>query len=146
MEAYIYICFVNCVCTVLDNIENDKDKTDAPTPEWAKQVERRRVRLASECGLYLYPASTTLWLNAGMMLGQRRRRWANINPALVQSIVFAGNTMPTCGTLAVYPADTRRSAEVSSMLGQTSATLAHIEPTSTERLVFEGYLFNIGRK
>ena len=24
------------------------------------------------------------------MLGKRRRRWANINPALVQRLVFAG--------------------------------------------------------
>ena len=26
------------------------------------------------------------------MLGQRRRRWASINPALVQRLVFAGNS------------------------------------------------------
>ena len=28
--------------------------------------------------------------NAGLMLGQRRRRWANINPALGQRLVLAG--------------------------------------------------------
>ena len=28
--------------------------------------------------------------NAGLMMGQRRRRWANINPALGKRLVFAG--------------------------------------------------------
>ena len=28
--------------------------------------------------------------NAGLMLGQRRRRWPNIIPALVDGLVFAG--------------------------------------------------------
>ena len=27
------------------------------------------------------------------MLGQRRRRWANINPALFQRLVFAGHPL-----------------------------------------------------
>ena len=34
-------------------------------------------------------ANTTRWPNAGLMLAQRRRRLANINPALAQRIVFA---------------------------------------------------------
>ena len=37
-----------------------------------------------------YPANTRRWTNVGLMLGQRRRRWANINPTLVQRLVFAG--------------------------------------------------------
>ena len=36
------------------------------------------------------PANTTRWPNAGLMLAQRRRRWANISPALGQRVVFAG--------------------------------------------------------
>ena len=39
------------------------------------------------------PANTTLLTNAGLMLGQRRRRWANINPALVQRLVFTGTRL-----------------------------------------------------
>ena len=31
-----------------------------------------------------YPANTRRWTNAGLMLGQRRRRWTNIKPALVK--------------------------------------------------------------
>ena len=37
------------------------------------------------------PANTRRWTSAGFMLGQRRRRWARIGPALGQSIVFAGS-------------------------------------------------------
>ena len=36
------------------------------------------------------PAKTKRWPNAGLMLGQRRRRWPIIDPALGQLIVFAG--------------------------------------------------------
>ena len=38
------------------------------------------------------PANTTHATSAGPMLDQRRRRWANIGPALVQRLVFAGET------------------------------------------------------
>ena len=36
------------------------------------------------------PANTRHWTNVCLMLGQRRRRWANIKPTLVQRLVFAG--------------------------------------------------------
>ena len=32
----------------------------------------------------IYPANTRRWTNVGLMLGQSRRRWANIKPTLVQ--------------------------------------------------------------
>ena len=34
------------------------------------------------------PVNTKCWRNAWLMLGQRRRRWANIMPALGQLLVF----------------------------------------------------------
>ena len=34
------------------------------------------------------PAHTTHRTNAGLMLGQRRRRWPNIKPTFVQCVVF----------------------------------------------------------
>ena len=37
------------------------------------------------------PASMGRWSNAGSLLGQRRRQWANIEPATDQRPVFAGN-------------------------------------------------------
>ena len=46
------------------------------------------------------PANTRRWINAGLMLG--RQRWANINPALVQCLVFPPmmllylNSNPNC--------------------------------------------------
>ena len=36
------------------------------------------------------PENTRRWPNAGLMLAQRRRRWANISPTLGQRLVFAG--------------------------------------------------------
>ena len=35
-------------------------------------------------------ANTTHWTNVGLMLDRRQRRWANINPTLVQWFVIAG--------------------------------------------------------
>ena len=37
------------------------------------------------------PANTTRWPDAGLMLAQRRWRWANISPALGRRVVFADN-------------------------------------------------------
>ena len=37
-----------------------------------------------------FPANTRRWTNAGLMLAQRRRRWANITPALAQRLVSHG--------------------------------------------------------
>ena len=37
------------------------------------------------------PANTRRWNSAGFMLGQPRRRWAKIGPALGQRLVFAGS-------------------------------------------------------
>ena len=34
------------------------------------------------------PANTKLWINVVLMLGQRRRRWANIKATVVQCVVF----------------------------------------------------------
>ena len=39
------------------------------------------------------PANTTHWCNVGQMLGQRRRRWANIGPTLDWCDVFAGKCL-----------------------------------------------------
>ena len=39
---------------------------------------------------YSIPANTRHWTNVGLMLARRLRRRANINPTLVQCLVFAG--------------------------------------------------------
>ena len=36
------------------------------------------------------PANMRHWPNVGLLLGQRRRRWANSNPTLGQRLMFAG--------------------------------------------------------
>ena len=44
----------------------------------------------SLCKCVNYTANTVHSTNVGLMLGQRRRRWPNINPTLVECTVFAG--------------------------------------------------------
>ena len=39
---------------------------------------------------YGFPAYTRRWPNVGLLLGQRRRRWANSKPTLGQRLMFAG--------------------------------------------------------
>ena len=45
----------------------------------------------------MFPANTKLETNAGLMLGQRRRRWANINPALTHHPVSLSRQQPWVG-------------------------------------------------
>ena len=50
-------------------------------------VSVQSVRLSS--GFYrAAPANTRRWRNAGLMLAYRLRRWANISPALGYCVVF----------------------------------------------------------
>ena len=37
-----------------------------------------------------YPADTIHWINVGLTLVQRRRRWTSVNPTLIQRLVSAG--------------------------------------------------------
>ena len=62
-------------------------------------------KVSSDCCLILHcvmltiastnPANTTRWNTDVLMLGQRRRRWANIKTALFQRVVFAGKASRT---------------------------------------------------
>ena len=73
--------------------------------------------------------NTTCLPNAGLKLAQRRRCWANFNPALCQHIVFAGavssvctkkrGRSPTaCGRLWLCDVDTQN--------GQKQTNMSHI--------------------
>ena len=42
-------------------------------------------------------ANTRRWVNAGLVLGQRRERWNNIKAVLAQRLVFVGNTSESPG-------------------------------------------------
>ena len=55
-----------------------------------RHTERGRLNKATKKQKNKQHPVKTRRANAGLMLGQRRRRWANINPALVQCPVFAG--------------------------------------------------------
>ena len=47
-----------------------------------------------------YSVNTTRLNNAGLMLGRRRRRRANLKPALFKRVVFTGNVTTTSTALA----------------------------------------------
>ena len=64
------------------------------------------------CSMSPHSQPTKQETNVGLMLGQRRRRWVNINPTLVQCLMFAGSQH----TLLVQCCLNR---------GSASATLAH---------------------
>ena len=42
-----------------------------------------------------YPANTYVLTNVGLMLGQRRRRWNNIKPTLVECLALAADATYT---------------------------------------------------
>ena len=46
--------------------------------------------LLSRSSSLIHPANTRRWPSVGLMLGQRRRQWANISPTLDQRLLFAG--------------------------------------------------------
>ena len=48
------------------------------------------MHLITSCLYIGKPANPRRWSNAGLMLGQRRRRWTNIKPALDQRLLLAG--------------------------------------------------------
>ena len=57
------------------------------------------VRIGDDLVAAVIPANTRRWTNAGLMLGQRRRRWANINPAMVQRLGIAFIMLQTFSSL-----------------------------------------------
>ena len=51
------------------------------------------------------PANTLHWINGCLILAKRRRRWANVEPTMVQCIVFTRNG--TQGHKSVFPTNAR---------------------------------------
>ena len=110
-------------------------------------------------------ANTRRLTDVGTMLVQRRRRWTNIEPALVQRLVFAGQVIHVFGwrfralilaeaavTLAGYtvnlravPANTTRSTNVGLLLGQRRRQWSKIETTLGECIVFVEYVDDRGQ-
>ena len=139
----------------------------------------RPISFVSVCSLRLscWLSNTRPWPNAGLLLAHRLRRWANIspvlgyrvvfdatlnvgqrhrrraniNPALVQSIVPV--VQPVWGRPTDYgwmdtglycqsrsPANTRRWTSAGFMLGQRHRLWAIFRPALAQRLVFAGYV------
>ena len=47
------------------------------------------------------PADTRRWITVGLALVQRRRRWTNVKPAVIQRLVSAGILSPNDGSMLV---------------------------------------------
>ena len=58
------------------------------------EIFSKRPRFGAD---WLGPANANNYcrINVGLILGQRRRRWANSQPTMIQQLVFAGGEMRT---------------------------------------------------
>ena len=73
-------------------------------------------------------ASMIRWINAGLMLGHRRRQWTNIRPALIQRLCLLVRSTRTTQTSAT------RWANVGWTLGQRRRRLSDVKPILAQRL------------
>ena len=111
-----------------------RKETTHSTEVWLKQClqipeQGRRSRTGhtghgrttfSHTKLLLQLPNTTRWNNDVLMLGQRRRRWGNINTSLFQRVVFAGHAHHSQQTRDNYPMLViQHQASVSCPLGYT---------------------------
>ena len=81
---------------------------------WSNDCTEKN-KMVKTVPLGTFPAKNiTLWTDAGLMLGQRRRRWLNITPALVQhlsgfhrcaNVIDIGPALHRCCIDAGYPKD-----------------------------------------
>ena len=55
---------------------------------WCRKIMRIKGVIPIWSAAGEWAANGRRWTNAALMLAQRRRRWANIKPALVQHLVF----------------------------------------------------------
>ena len=80
--------------------------------------------------------------SAGLMLGQRRRRWSNLNPALGERLLFCWDCGPSLHLYPPPPApeNTNRSANVVVKLAQYRRWWPSFKTTLCQRLVYVGYL------
>ena len=72
---------------------------------------------------------------AVLMLGQRRRRWTNIETTLGGCLVFAGCVLARIfiHNTTMYPANTRRCANVGLLMGRRRRRGANIKATLARR-------------
>ena len=67
---------------------------DSRQCDWG--ISKIRIRISGMIHLDTvrqYPANMRRWHNVGLLLGQRRRRWANSTPTISQRPMFAGYAM-----------------------------------------------------
>ena len=118
-------------------------------------------RVNSQQKRWPIPANMTRWNDDVLMLGQRRRRWANIKISLFQLVVFAGimwwqwvmcwalaQQWPSIGWMCCVSwlqcpvtANTRHWTNVGLMLTQRLRRWVYIKPTLGQRLAFSGILY-----
>ena len=68
-------------------------KKPCATAAWASRTFKLFLGTRTACQTHWHCQSIDTALVARYMLGQRRRRWANVKPALIQSIVCNGHVL-----------------------------------------------------
>ena len=113
----------------------------------SSQDNTRQVRLHHyiiKFSLIFSQQNSWRWANAGLMLDQCRRRWANINPKLAQNLVLSGSgRRKKCRYFTIIkttPARTRHWPNVVSMLGHRLRRWPSIETTKGQCLVLAAKL------
>ena len=80
------------------------------------------------------PAKTRRWYNVGSLLGQRRRRWPNSEPALYQLLVFAMTAYISSDQVRLNIPDKKCTPR---KLGQSSSLLGNYSEPHVLRRVYE---------
>ena len=124
-------CVVWVVLTTVQAVTSDLHWPLTSSYTQYTNIPNRQVLFPEGC----VPRNTRRWNNVGLMMAQRRRRWANIKPTLAQRLMFSG----------IYPASTRRWPIVGLMLVQLDRRC----PSSYHQRVNEQYTlsqcwYNVG--
>ena len=97
-------------------------KQNCPGHPWQEKIKVCKSLYHLNCNFNSLPADTRRWINVGLTLDQRRRRWTNVKPTLIQR------------------ADTRCWINVGLTLDQRRRRWTNVKPTLIQRLVSVGYV------
>ena len=79
----------------------------------------------TQCDTWPIPVNTRHWAIAGLMLGERRRRWANISSVLAQCLVFAGILLFFCDESQIFEQFTFKKVRIT-VVGLYSGTMYNL--------------------
>ena len=118
---------------VVDEDDNCKLRLERVNLCWVCSCSLKRTKIHL-CQHPLTPANTRRWLNAGLMLGRRRRRLPNIKPALGQRLVFAGTEIKKCCSKCWFNAGLTSHTSTQHCTSVNSASSTHPVGVLVQRL------------